>query len=114
MTQTPEGAVDPLRNPKDPLRSAMPEPGRVLMQSFARAAAGFPRDAVVDAAVNLLVNALRQEHGTRAAVERAFDELSGKAKQMLLDHYDSLGRKRGIFAFDQVISVQLFDVRKSG
>lgn len=96
-------------NPKDPLRQATPDAAMELFRLFARQANGFPRDTVVDAAVNIMLNALRQEHATRASAEKAFDELFGRSKQVLVDHYDVLGRKRGIFPYDQVISVPQLD-----
>jgi predicted outer membrane lipoprotein len=55
------------------------------------------------AAANIIINAMRQEHPTRAAAERAFDDLFGRMKALLLDHYDASGRKKGVFPYTQVV-----------
>ena len=96
---------------KDPLHIIGPDAQRELFNRFTHAANGFATDAVLGAAVNVMVNALRQAYSTRAAAEIAFDELFGRSKSILVEHYDSLGRKRGIFPFDQNIVVPLFDAR---
>jgi hypothetical protein len=70
-----------------------------------KCANGFPADAVINAGANLVINALRQGHAKRETAEKAFDEIFGRLKQTLLDQYDMLGRKRGIFPFDQVIQI---------
>lgn len=102
-----------LNNYKDPLRQATPNAAQELFQRFAQeASSGFQRDAVIGAAANLLINALRQEHTTRGAAERAFDEIFGKMKTVLVNHYDSLGRKRGIFPYDQTLCVPFVKLRK--
>jgi hypothetical protein len=58
---------------------------------------------VIGAAVNLLVNAIRQNVETRSGAERVFDELFGRAKNILLEqHYDPVtGKRRNIFPFTQ-------------
>lgn len=92
--------------PKDPLRQAMPGGvDRELFQRFSKACDGMPTEAVIGAAANILINALRQTKNTQPQAEAAFDELFGKMKQILVDHYDTLGRKRGIFPYDQTISL---------
>jgi hypothetical protein len=101
-----------LNDHKDPLRQATPDVAKELFERFAREASGFPRDAVIGAAANLLINGLRQEHGTRDAAERAFDEMFGKMKTVLVNHYDSLGRKRGIFPYDQTLTVPFMKLKK--
>ena len=106
-------AEDPLRNAKDPLHKAGPEAGKELFRQFSKAADGFPPDAAVDAAMNLLINALRQQHRTRARAEKAFDEVSARTKGVLLDrHYDGLGHRRNVFPFTQVIEMPLIDLRQ--
>jgi hypothetical protein len=99
-------------NPKDPLKKIGPDASRELFRRLGQEANGFPADAVVDAAVNVLINALRQSNATRAQAERAFDDMFGRAKAILVDHYDMLGRKRGIFPYDQVITVPHSDFRR--
>ena len=96
----------------DPLLRATPDNAQELFRRFGQVANGFSRDDVVNASVNILVNAIRQHCKTRQQAEQAFDELFGRTKQVLVDHYDQLGRKRGIFPFDQTIEIPLNDFRK--
>jgi hypothetical protein len=79
-----------------------------LFKQYAQASDGFPTEAVVGAAANVIINAIRQTHQTRAQAEVRFDELFGQMKAILLDHYDSLGRKKGIFPYTQTIQGELF------
>lgn len=96
----------------DPLRNNAPFSGKELFNRFSKAADGFPTDAAVVAAGNILLNALRQTNATRAEAEKAFNELFGRLKQTLLDHYDSTGKRRPIFPFHQTIEVPLMRFRK--
>ncbi len=100
--------VDPLRNPNDPLRNTAPDVSLELFRALGKIVAGKPTEAVLNAASNLLINAIRQSAGNWHAAEIAFDEVFGRSKQVLKNHYDALGRKRGIFPFDQVIRPELF------
>jgi len=84
---------------------------RELFTLFTRAANGFSTDDAIGAAVNIVINALRQSCTTRQEAEIAFDELFGKSKSTLMNHYDSLGRKRGVFPYNQTIEVAHFDAR---
>ena len=97
-------------NPRDPLRS-VPDAQRELFSRLSKACEGFSAQDVAGAAVNLLINALRQQFSTRDKAEIVFNEMFGKSKQMLLDHYDITGRKRGIFPYDQVIDLPHFDFK---
>lgn len=91
-----------MSNKADPMLRSGPEAGRVLFETWARDANGFPREAVVDAAVNALVNSLRQEHTRGRVALAAFDELTAKAKGLLASHYDSVtGNRRNVFAHTQ-------------
>jgi hypothetical protein len=92
-------------NPHDPLlkAEAAPDGGRTLFKRLSREANGFGGDDVVAAASNLLINALRQRHGSRSKAEAAFDEIFGRSKSALLNHYDGAGNRRNVFAFDQVV-----------
>ena len=94
--------------PKDPLRG-VPDNQRELFTRLSQACEGFNMLEVRGAASNLIVNAIRQLHPTRDKAEAAFDEMFGKAKQMLMEHYDSTGRKKGIFPFDQVLHASHVD-----
>lgn len=97
---------------KDPLAIATPDYQRELFGRFSKAADGFSAEDAIGAAVNVLINAIRQSQPTRGQAEVRFNELFGRSKQVLLDHYDSIGRKRGIFPYDQVISVPMLDARR--
>jgi hypothetical protein len=101
-------------NKKDPLPKVGPEAQRELFQQFKQSASGFQQDDVVGAAVNVLVNALRQTHGSRKEAEKAFDELMGRTKGLLLDgHYDATtGKRLNIFPFHQVIEMPLMSIRQ--
>jgi hypothetical protein len=99
---------------KDPIFKASADQQRELFTRFAREARNCPVELVIGAALNVVVNALRQTYQTRANAERRYDELFGIMKTLLLDHYDSLGRKKGIFPYNQNLEVPLLDLRKNG
>lgn len=96
-------------NPKDPLLKAGPEVERHLFGAFSKIASGHDHVVVVGATMNLMVNAVRQNCATRSEAERAFDELTGRAKNLLLtQHYDAVsGKRRSIFPFEQHVHAQL-------
>lgn len=89
----------------------LPEQEKALFNAFKQAAAGKNVDAVIGAAINILVNVLRQMEPTRKEAEARFDMLFGRAKTLLLDrHYDSVtGKRKTIFPFTQVIKMPLHD-----
>lgn len=76
--------------------------------AFSALCDGHPSEDVANAAANLIVNVVRQGCPQRAGAERAFDKLFGRAKALLMDHYDAAGRKKGIFPFDQVVNMRTF------
>lgn len=88
---------------KDPMLIQTPPHGRELFQRLAKECGGVPADIVITAAANIFVNAIRQAYPSREAAEKAFDELLGKTKGILMSHYDSFGRVKGVFPYDQVI-----------
>jgi hypothetical protein len=93
-----------MTNPRDPMSKLASGNGRALFGTISRACDQFSSQDVINAAVMLLVNALRGAYPTRAAAAAAYDEIAAKAKTFLLEaHYDSLGRKKGIFPYDQHI-----------
>lgn len=104
--------LDPLRNPLDPLHKTGPEAQRELFRRFAAAANGFSTEAVVGAAVNMLINAIRQSHAKwtgSGGAEARFNEIFGQHKEVLKRHYDGAGnRKPSIFPFDQTIQMDHF------
>lgn len=100
--------LDPLRNQKDPLRKSGPEAEQELFRALGAAANGYPAEAVLGAAANVLVNAIRQAQPTREGAREKFDELAAKVRRLLLDqHYDATGKRRNVFPFHQVIEVPL-------
>ena len=90
----------------DPLHNLQGQEKQMFDQ-FTLASAGMNLDAVMGAAANVIMNAIRQSYGTKSEAERKFDELFGRTKQQLLhNHYDSVtGRRRSVFPFTQVIGV---------
>jgi hypothetical protein len=96
--------------PKDPLRN-VPDAQRELFTRLSNACEGFTAQDVVGAAGNLILNAMRQQFSTRDKAEISFNEIFGKVKQLLMNHYDVTGRKRGIFPYDQVIDVPHFNFK---
>jgi hypothetical protein len=92
----------------DPLLG-LPEQERLLFNAFKQASAGKNVDAVLGAALNIIINAIRQMEPTRAEAEARYDALFGRAKTLLIDrHYDSTtGRRKTIFPFTQSVKMPL-------
>jgi hypothetical protein len=88
----------------DPIRSGPPSHIE-LFEAFAKLADGKNVDAVLGAAVNVIVNAIRQNVALRRDAEAAFDTLFGRAKTILInEHYDAVtGKRRSVLPFTQVI-----------
>lgn len=105
MTPTVGGKSDPLNQ--------RPDAERELFTRLSQMARGFEHDVVVGAAANVLLNAIRQNKATRQQAETAFDELFGKLKAILVEHYDEAGRRRSVFPHHQVIEVPIIRFRKS-
>jgi len=104
--------LNPLRNPKDPIHKLGPEAEKELFKAFGQTAHGFPRDAVLNAAWNVILNVIRQDAEKRTRAENLFDEYAGKAKHNLLEyHYDNTGKRRNIFPFTQNVEVELADFK---
>jgi hypothetical protein len=94
-------------NPNDPL-AKVPQGAYVLFNQLTEKCDCFTANEVVAASANLLLNALRQANPKKANALKAFDELMGKTKQVLSDHYNEFsGERRNIFPFDQVVSMEL-------
>jgi predicted ATPase len=94
----------------DPLLN-LPEQERLVFEAFTRVATGRDYEAVVGAAVNVLINVIRQTEPTRADAEAHWNELVGRGKTLLLDHhYDSVtGKRRNVFPHTQVVRMSLVD-----
>ena len=104
--------LNPLRNGKDPFHKSGPDAGKELFKRIVQLAHGFSNEAVINAAVNLLLQPIRQGSDSWQKAEPRFDEWFGKAKSILRNHYDANGRRRNIFPYDQNIEMPLFDARK--
>lgn len=96
---------------KDPLLKASTDNTRELFTRFAQQSHGFATEDVIGAAINLLVNGIRQTYPTRDKAEKQYDELMGRTKSVLLNHYDHSGRKQGVFPFTQTINAKMVDMR---
>ena len=104
MTPTIGGKSDPLNQ--------RPDAERELFTRMSQLSSGFPHEAVVGAAANVLLNAIRQNKATRQQAELAFDELFGKLKAILVDHYDGAGRRRSVFPHPQTIEMPMIRFKK--
>lgn len=97
-----------LNGPADPLAKApAPDHGEALFRAMQQVAVGFSLDAVLSAAGNILVNAMRQKFATSREAANGFDEQAHRMKTSLLEHhYTTLGtRRQGSFPFNQTVSV---------
>jgi hypothetical protein len=94
-------------NRKDPLLKTGPERQLELFKEFSKSAHGYSAEDAIGAAGNVIVTALRQTHATREKASEQFDEWFGKLKTILMGHYTSAGRLKGVFPYDQVISAPL-------
>lgn len=95
-------------NQLDPLaKSDVASPStQELFKKVSKVCDGFTPEQVADAAANLIINAVRQQYENRSGAERAFDNISGRAKNVLLErHYDGTGKRRNVFPFDQVVRI---------
>jgi hypothetical protein len=100
----PQGKADPLKATEDIRRE--------LFGRFSKAANGFAQRDVVYAAVNLILNSVRQSCAKQKQAEAMIDELMGHAKRTLLDqHYFPSGTRRNVFPFHQVIEPDVVDAR---
>ena len=88
----------------DPLRNLQGQE-EMLFRIFSQASVGKNADAVMGAAINVLINAIRQNYPTRDGAEHKISELFGRAAQMLLaNHYDSVtGRRRTVIPHTQIV-----------
>lgn len=100
--------MDALRNPLDPLRKSGPDQQLELFNRFCREANGFSAEDVIGAALNVLVNGIRQSQATRVKADAALTEKLERARALLDNHYDANGRKRGVFPFHQIIRMEHF------
>lgn len=95
----------------DPLTKC-PEPARELHARFGKIADGFASDDVINAALNIMINTLRQRFPKKKDADEAVDRLLAKTRQALDSHYFANGSRRSIFPFHQVIEVPFLDFKK--
>ena len=97
---------DPLLNNTDNARR--------LFKAFSEISHGFSTLDVVNASLNMVVNAVRQASTTQRNASEMWDELIARSKGLLMDGYDSTGRKKGIFPFTQTLTANpaMFKMKK--
>lgn len=87
--------------PQDNLRP----PGEALFKAFGACARGHPYDEVLSAAMNIILNGVRQNVARRDSAIDLMTELHERSMNALLEHYDVVtNRRRSVIPFDQVIS----------
>lgn len=92
-------------NPADPIVQRTDAAARELLGRFGKAAHDFSYGAIVAAALNLLVNGLRQAHDRRDAALARYDQLAAEGRAKLADSFDAAGRRRNVFPYDQRVEV---------
>lgn len=100
-----------LVNPKDPLHQQA-DAEKFLFSALAKVASGFTAEQVVGAALNLVVNAIRQANASEKGALDAADQAHAAMRKILIAHYDNAGKRRNIFPFHQMIEVPHLDLRK--
>jgi chaperonin GroEL (HSP60 family) len=66
-----------------------------LTRTFAKAASGHTREAVINAGGNMVINALRQSHARLEEAERELDDLVERMRAALREnHYTAGGDRR--------------------
>lgn len=94
--------TDPLFNQSDRQKD--------LFEQFSKIASGRTVEDAVGAGSNIIINAIRQTCPKQTDAEKRFDELFGRMKQILMDHYNNGTRKNGVFPYHQFIEVPYFDL----
>jgi hypothetical protein len=99
------------QNPKDPLPKSVSEQTRHLFERMNNEAAkGFTAAQVQDATLNILVNSIRQAYANGPQAEARFNEIMGRTKSLLLEHYDGVtGKRKNVFPFTQYIRPPLVE-----
>lgn len=99
---------------KDPLRQAGPEKQAELFKAVSQVCNGFPFDDVLNVALNLIINGVRQSCPTWDKAETVFNDRFGRCKNILHECYDGAGKRRSVFPFHQIIRVPhiAFDRKK--
>jgi hypothetical protein len=92
----------------DPLQSQGAE--RELFEAVTRMMVGKPQQMVWQVSMNMLMNSIRQSVAKRTDAEAILNELFGRTKTVLLDHYDPVtGNRRGVIPHTQVVQMPFHD-----
>ena len=91
--------------PQDNLKDGSSE-GKALFNAFGGIASGHTPAEVISAAMNLVLNVVRQTTAKRSEAEALLTEVFGRSMSAIMEHYDpTTGRRRSVIPFDQVVSV---------
>jgi hypothetical protein len=90
----------------DPLTKG-PAAAQELFKRYSKASSEFAHDAVIGAAANIILNAVRQSHPKRQDADAAVVSLLETMRSTLGEHYDGLGQRRSVFPFHQVVEMPL-------
>lgn len=97
--------MDPLRNPKDPLLKLTPKSAQELLRKISSQCDQYSLPTIIDACMSMVIAVVRQNKSTRDEAEKAMQEIYGNTMKALMEHYDSVGRKKGIFPYSQTIVI---------
>ncbi len=90
----------------DPLLTAGPQKQLALFELLKNAGQGHSLENVAGAAINLIVNAIRQGAPTSKVADAEYSELVARGRALLANHYDSAtGKRRNVFPHTQVIEM---------
>lgn len=94
-----------ISNPKDPLRKVSPAEMELFRRFRHDAHGQFTPENVTNAAMGMMLLAMRQSFDTKAEAVAEFDRVMGRARQLLEDHYFPNGSRRPNFAWDQQLVI---------
>ena len=98
-------------NPKDPMNKTEDRARRLFLE-MSKLCNGAPNDVIIQAAFNIVLNAIRQKNARLNEALSDFDQMASKLRSFLADHYfAATGKRRNIFPFHQTIEPQHFDAR---
>lgn len=100
-------------NGHDPIKQSGPNKQAELFQKVTDVCNGFPIEDVLVIAANLLINGVRQSAATWQQAEQQIDERFGRAKNVLHECYDGVGKRRHVFPFNQIIEMPFVDFSKN-
>jgi hypothetical protein len=95
----------------DPLKGKAAPRAEELFAAFSRVAHGAPNDIILQAAFNLIINAIRQKNPRRQGALNEFGNITAKIKDVIANHYSVSGRRLNVFPHHQTIEVPHFDAR---